>query len=304
MEYWNYQFDRSIQERDDASYALALQMQMEMEQQRIENERINLINEAEDEDFAKVLQNHYEEEERNERKRRQEEENIVECGCCCTPLPFQEMAQCPEGHLICKRCIIMSIEAALGEGRVRTECPNINCKRCISNSELERILPQSVMKRLDETEAFNALNSVNIRGLRTCWRCGLKTIDESNTNPYICPQCSEKTCISCNKKYHPGRTCEQADMDPNRIVELKMSEAVVRSCPRCNTQFVKDEGCNHMTCPRCRTEFCYLCGQVIPNGKVRKHYQKCKQFIDNAKYNQEHIEMARRQALNDMQLPF
>lgn len=301
MQYEDYdEYQRQTQEYDDESYALALHIQMEEEQYA--NERQRIINEQIDEDYVRVVQMRLEEEEMEERRRREEEESLDECGCCCTQQPFQEMAQCPEGHLICKRCIIRSIEIALGEGRVRTQCPNMSCSSHISNAELERILPENLMRRLDETEAFNALNTMEIPGLRTCWKCGLKVIDESEVNPYVCPQCNERTCKECGNKFHPGRTCQQANIDPNRIVEYEMSEAIVKSCPKCKTQYIKDEGCNHMTCPRCKTEFCYLCGKVIPNGKVSAHYKHCQQFINNSEYNQNLISTARNRAIKNLQI--
>ena len=246
---------------------------------------------------------HLEEEEIAEKKKREEEEKMVDCCCCFTPVPFIEMVQCPEGHLICRRCVEMSIETALGEGRVRTECPCVDsCSSKISMRELERILPNKLLKRLNETESLNAVAEVNIPGLRTCWRCGYKIIDEDEDSPFVCPKCNEKTCKKCEKKYHQGRTCEEADLDPNRIVEKKMSEAIVKQCPKCHTQFIKDEGCNHMTCPRCRTEFCYLCGKVI-TGQVSQHYKNCKQFMDNGTYNNQQIQNARNNAMRDLGLP-
>ena len=37
-----------------------------------------------------------------------------------------------------------------------------------------------------------------------------------------------------------------------------MSMAVKRVCPRCNTSFVKNAGCNKLTCP-CGYKMCYVC---------------------------------------------
>jgi hypothetical protein len=37
-----------------------------------------------------------------------------------------------------------------------------------------------------------------------------------------------------------------------------MSMAIKRVCPRCNTSFVKNAGCNKLTCP-CGYKMCYVC---------------------------------------------
>ena len=295
--------EKHRQEKEDASIALALKLQMEEEDLlEIHKSKLRKVS-KEDEDYARTLQAHLEEEEIAEKKKREEEENMIDCCCCYMPYPIIEMVPCPEGHLTCRRCIQMSIETALGEGRVRTDCPCVDgCNSKISMRELERVLPENLIKRLNETESLNAISEMDIPGLQTCWRCGYKVIDESEDSPFICPKCNEETCKKCGKKHHQGRTCEEADLDPNRIVEKKMSEAIVKQCPKCHTQFIKDEGCNHMTCPRCHTEFCYLCGKII-NGQVSKHYKTCAQFMDNAKYNDEQVQNARRNAMKDLGMP-
>lgn len=51
----------------------------------------------------------------------------------------------------------------------------------------------------------------------------------------------------------------------------RLSEAVVRKCPRCHFQYVKASGCNKITC-RCGAYICYLCS-VIVNGY--DHFCQC-----------------------------
>jgi hypothetical protein len=41
-----------------------------------------------------------------------------------------------------------------------------------------------------------------------------------------------------------------------------MSLAIKRVCPKCNTSFVKNEGCNKLTCP-CGYKMCYVCRKDI-----------------------------------------
>jgi TRIAD3 protein (E3 ubiquitin-protein ligase RNF216) len=53
-------------------------------------------------------------------------------------------------------------------------------------------------------------------------------------------------------------------MDADRYVEEQINEAVVRVCPKCKTQSIKEDGCNKMECPRCHTWTCYWCRKEIP----------------------------------------
>jgi TRIAD3 protein (E3 ubiquitin-protein ligase RNF216) len=63
-----------------------------------------------------------------------------------------------------------------------------------------------------------------------------------------------------------------ATIDKERLIEEKMNEAVVRVCPRCTAQFMKEEGCNKMECPRCKVWICYWCRQEIPREVGYSHF--------------------------------
>jgi hypothetical protein len=62
------------------------------------------------------------------------------------------------------------------------------------------------------------------------------------------------------------------DADNRRtFIERRLDEAVKRTCPRCNTSFVKDGGCNKMTCSVCGYKMCYLCRADV-RDKLYKHF--------------------------------
>lgn len=156
------------------------------------------------------------------------------------------------------------------------------------------------MEKFDALEAYLAVNiyASKIPGLKTCHACNYVGFCDDESCPMACPKCEQKTCVKCMKKYHPNRTCEEAHIDPMRFVEKDMSESIIRPCPHCHTQFLKDGGCNHMTCSKCKTEFCNLCGQNI-TGHVSEHFNKnqCQQSIDDKQYTEKQIEDARKNGI-------
>lgn len=73
------------------------------------------------------------------------------------------------------------------------------------------------------------------------------------------PQCARGSCLSCNKSWTDVHVCNESSLVALRTqVEHAMSMAIKRVCPRCNTSFVKNAGCNKLTCP-CGYKMCYVC---------------------------------------------
>jgi len=52
-----------------------------------------------------------------------------------------------------------------------------------------------------------------------------------------------------------------------------LTEAMMRRCPSCHTQFFKDaDSCNKVRCPHCRTIMCYVCRQTLPANAGYQHF--------------------------------
>lgn len=203
-----------------------------------------------------------------------EEGALMVCECCFNEVLFDDLVQCPEGHLFCKTCVRTQIETAISEGRTNIRCLSVNgCDREVPISELERTVPESVVRRLFQIEAINAVASAQLSDTVKCHKCGFIVIFDKKEVPMTCPECNAKTCARCGEEYHPGMTCKQRkEIDKDRLVEERMNEAIVRTCPQCNAQFIKEEGCNKMECPRCHTWICYFCKQVIPRDVGYNHF--------------------------------
>lgn len=93
------------------------------------------------------------------------------------------------------------------------------------------------------------------------------------------PACRLSSCISCSKAWSDIHICHESSLLALRTqVELAMSLAVKRTCPRCNTSFVKLSGCNKLTCV-CGYQMCYVCRKNIGNGEGYRHF--CEHFRPN-----------------------
>ncbi|CZT43833.1 related to RING-like zinc finger protein ZIN [Rhynchosporium secalis] len=118
--------------------------------------------------------------------------------------------------------------------------------------------------------ASNHFNASVIRMRRK--RLGLKFICQSK-------DCARPSCISCSKAWSDIHICHESSLQALRTqVELAMSLAIKRTCPRCNTSFVKSSGCNKLTCI-CGYQMCYVCRKDIGNGEGYRHF--CEHFRPN-----------------------
>ncbi|TVY83588.1 E3 ubiquitin-protein ligase [Lachnellula suecica] len=98
---------------------------------------------------------------------------------------------------------------------------------------------------------------------------------------FVCqnPECGRPSCISCSKAWSDIHICHESSLIALRTqVELAMSLAIKRTCPRCNTSFVKSSGCNKLTCV-CGYQMCYVCRKDIGNGEGYRHF--CEHFRPN-----------------------
>jgi hypothetical protein len=77
------------------------------------------------------------------------------------------------------------------------------------------------------------------------------------------PSCKKPSCLACSKPWVDVHVCNESSLVSLRTqVEQAMSMAVKRVCPRCNTSFVKNAGCNKLVCP-CGYIMCYVCRKDI-----------------------------------------
>lgn len=94
---------------------------------------------------------------------------------------------------------------------------------------------------------------------------------------FICkdPDCLKPSCMSCNAFWTDVHICHESSLVALRTqIEQAMSMAIKRVCPRCNTSFVKNSGCNKLACT-CGYKMCYICRADLTDEGYR-HF--CEHF--------------------------
>lgn len=122
------------------------------------------------------------------------------------------------------------------------------------------------------------------------------------------PHCGRSSCLNCHKPWRDPHVCHESALASLRThVENAVSNAVKRTCPRCNTSFLKSGGCNKLACV-CGYAMCYVCRKRIAPDEGYQHF--CNHFrgnnpgVDNAcrecdkchLYAEEDVEATVRQA--------
>ncbi|KAF6740982.1 hypothetical protein DFP72DRAFT_1026447, partial [Ephemerocybe angulata] len=200
---------------------------------------------------------------------------FIECGCCFADYPFDRMAQCPEAHLFCRKCIRSYAANLLGsQNSVLTCMSTSGCKAVFAPSELSRMLSPKLLSLYERLKQQKELKDAGLEGLEECpfcdWACVMEVSPEED-KLFRCGNeeggCGVVSCRLCKKKEHVPRTCKEVEEDRHldgRIqIEEAMTKALMRSCPKCGKGFIKTDGCNKMTCPQCGTLSCYVCKKAI-----------------------------------------
>ena len=116
------------------------------------------------------------------------------------------------------------------------------------------------------------------RQLPVCWEDALSRHRRRKRGlKFTCQRvdCKRASCLSCQKSWADIHVCNESSLVALRTqVEQAMSMAIKRVCPRCNTSFVKNAGCNKLACP-CGYKMCYVCRADLSDEGYR-HF--CEHF--------------------------
>jgi hypothetical protein len=85
---------------------------------------------------------------------------------------------------------------------------------------------------------------------------------------FNCKLCRKASCVNCQGEWEVDHECHDKEKSSFRLfVEKRMSEALLRTCPKCRISFSKSDGCNKITCPQCKYSMCYICRADIRREK-------------------------------------
>uniref|UniRef100_A0A914GPM2 RING-type domain-containing protein n=1 Tax=Globodera rostochiensis TaxID=31243 RepID=A0A914GPM2_GLORO len=189
-----------------------------------------------------------------------------------------------ETHAFCRQCLerhaLATVEEMpLAKGGLGLRCMVNDCENPITFQEIQTFMSPSMVQRLEERCAELSVVQANLSYMERCRSCNCAV--ELGASPAVlqvfrCPECRLQFCRLCDEEWqdeHKGISCEQFGKQQNRerLLEKRLSEAVVRNCLKCKVAFVKHDGCNRVTC-RCGANQCYICRE---NDIDYDHFCRC-----------------------------
>ena len=210
--------------------------------------------------------------------------SCVECSCCFTDFPIEEMVQCREAHLFCAECLQRYVETQVfSQGNIGidkvTKLPALELKCFYSGNEgdcvagfdrysLEKALPKSTLEKYEELQVQVSIEKAGLNDLCTCPKCGFQAVLPTEQRVFACPvdDCQFESCRECGEASHIPLRCEEVEKESETKGRLTVEEAItaakIRKCPKCKKGFVKSDGCNKIRCA-CGEYVCYICRSSI-----------------------------------------
>ncbi|GLV34113.1 hypothetical protein CBL_00042 [Carabus blaptoides fortunei] len=215
------------------------------------------------------------------------------CECCYDDeILVDETIRCENGHTFCKTCVRKSCEVFMGQGKLDFHCLQ-NCQMQFSLYDLQMALPPNTFSKIAQKKQLEEVKAAGLKDLEFCASCDFAFIPAPDDKIFRCmnTKCMRETCRMCQKPSHIPLRCneveKESDIKIRTYIEDKMTEALVRTCYKCNMKFIKEDGCNKMTCS-CGAMMCYVCKQPVKdykhfNGQGGDKYELCPLFSDTLK---------------------
>jgi len=244
------------------------------------------------------------------------EGTLLECGCCFSDCPLNRMVHCDSDevpHWFCRRCARQTAETEIGNSKYKIKCMSMDgCHAGFSRDMKSQFLDEKTSVALDRNEQEEMLRMAGIENLASCPFCPFAAeyppAEQDRLFRCQAPDCEKVSCRLCKLESHIPKTCEENakenGLSIRRQIEEAMSAALIRRCNKCNTPFVKEEGCNKMTCTRsgCYNVQCYVCSKSCSYDHFNDRSRggkpgNCPLFESVEERHQEEVKKAEKEAL-------
>ena len=94
---------------------------------------------------------------------------------------------------------------------------------------------------------------------------------EAKADICTCNECGAKACVTCDRPWHQGETCEEyqartKDHMDEEDMTIKAIPRLSKKCPGCQRNIQKNGGCTSMHCFACGVAFCWTCVSAFDNA--------------------------------------
>ncbi|KAI9670423.1 MAG: hypothetical protein M1829_004746 [Trizodia sp. TS-e1964] len=241
---------------------------------------------------------------------------MMECGCCFDEYPMNRMTHCDEFHFFCLDCAKRNANNEIGQSRYKVKCMDAGgCKSEFTRDQLIRFLDDKAMSSLTRFQQADELQMASLDGLTKCPFCDFAAIcppvEVDKEFRCLNPECEKVSCRLCQLETHVPMSCKEfAKSNKTTVrhaVEEAMTEALVRTCNKCQNKYIKETGCNKMTCTKCGSFQCYVCSKTIENGYShfndpagRGNGTKCPLYDNTEQRHEEEIKKAEKAAIEQV----
>ncbi|CAD5120571.1 DgyrCDS9136 [Dimorphilus gyrociliatus] len=233
--------------------------------------------------------------------------NLNTCLCCYDDTVLEEYTYaCNNNCKFCDDCVRRAGEHVLSAAEWKIDCM-AGCGSEISLNSVQTVLRPSTVNALFVRMQQEEIKAAGLSDLVQCPFCDFAIILPDDGNKILnClnPECLKSSCRKCRELEHTPLSCEEIEKaDETRIramIELKMTEAMIRTCPSCKKRFFKDSGCNKMTCV-CGQSMCYICKEAITGYDHFTTSGDCSKITDPNIIHEKEMEEALKKAKEEFE---